>query len=332
MSPLRICLLGCGRIARRHARLLHAMGPRIALAFASRDASRAEAYRRRYGGARAFAAYADACAAADVDAVVDCTPPAFHLQNGLAAAAHGKHLLVEKPAARSVAELDALAGAVARAGIVAMVAENYRFKPVVPALRSHLERGDIGDLLLLEINRVHRDPVAGWRRDAGLAGGGALFEGGVHWVNFLVTLAGSDPVQALAAAPTLPHPPAAPVEDTLELLVRFRSGAVGKLLHSWYLLNRLGGVGLSKLYGTDGNIIFETNGLFAVVAGRRVRIRVPGVRDLMGSRAMLEHFVDRVRDARPPATSLAAARLELGVVEAAYRSLASGRFEAVAGG
>jgi predicted dehydrogenase len=327
MSALRIAILGCGYIARRHASLLRGMRPRVQLTFASRDSARAEAYRARYGGVLAFGSYAEACASAEVDAVLDCTPPSLHLENARAAAAHRKHLLVEKPVARSVAELDAIRAAVATAGIMAMVAENYRFKPALGVLRAHVERGDIGDLLLLEINRAHRGTLGGWRTDPEMMGGGALLEGGVHWVNFLVTLAGSEPVAALAVRPTKPYPAVAPFEDTLELLVRFADGAAGKLLHSWYLLNRLKGLGLSTLYGTEGNIVFETNGLFALVAGRRTRLRLPGLRDPMGARAMLEAFVGSVERGTPPLMSLDVARRDLAVIEAAYRSLESGRFE-----
>jgi predicted dehydrogenase len=113
------------------------------------------------------------------------------------------------------------------------------------------------------------------------------------------------------------------------VLCRFESGAVGKLLHAWNVNNRLRGLHLSKIYGTTGNIIFESNGLFALVAGRRTRLRFPGVRDLMGYRAMLRHFVECVRERRSPDASLAVARRDLAVVLAAYRSLETRRFEPV---
>lgn len=329
MSALTICLLGCGAIARQHARLLRRLRSPVRLAFASRSRGRAEEYGREFGGALSFGSYAEACASPEVDAVIDCTPPSLHLENGRAAAAHGKHLLVEKPVARSVAELDALAQAVEHAGVLAMVAENYFFKPVVASLRASIERGDIGEPLLLEINRTNRNVPGGWRADQEITGGGALLEGGVHWVNYLVSIAGDLPAEVLAVRPERPYPPSAPVEDTVELLVRFESGMVGKLLHSWYLLNRLKGIGLSKLYGTDGNITFESNGLFALVFGRRTRLLLPGVRDLMGARGTIEHFVDCLRERRAPAMSLAIARRDLALVEAAYRSLSSRRFEAV---
>ncbi|MDZ4259657.1 MAG: Gfo/Idh/MocA family oxidoreductase [Gemmatimonadales bacterium] len=330
MKRLGLCLVGCGAIARRHARALRAMG-RVELLFASRDAARAELFRREFRGIGAFGSAEEACGSPLVDAVVDCTPHVWHLPNAVLAAAHGKHLLIEKPVTRSVAELDVLRSAVVSAGVIAMVAENYLFKPVVTVMRELVERGEIGRPVLLEINRTNRSVVSGWRTDADLMGGGALLEGGVHWINYLTSLAGSEVQQVLAVKPTVPYQPVAPHEDTLEVLVKFADGSVGKLLHSWYLKNRLKGVQLSKLYGTEGNIVFESNGIALVVAGKRTRVRFPGLRDLMGYRAMMSHFVDCLERKTEPAMSLDVARRDLAVVEAAYRSIESGRFEGPAG-
>jgi predicted dehydrogenase len=324
-ARIGLCLLGCGSVARLHSRIARSL-PGVDLFFASRSAEKAEAYRRRFHGRGAFGSYAEACAAADVDAVFICTPPSGHVAHAQLATAQGKALLIEKPVARSLAELGAIESAVQAAGVIAMVAENYYFKPAVRVLREHLAAGDIGTLLFLELNRAARSRPTGWRTDPEEMGGGALLEGGVHWVNYLCSLGGAVR-DVLAARPTTSAPSLVPVEDGLELLCRFESGAVGKLLHAWSVPNRLGGLQLSKAYGTLGSIVFESNGLFAAVVGRRKRLRLPGIFDLMGYRAMLRHFLQCVRERTAPAMSLAVARRDLAIVDAAYRSLASARFE-----
>ncbi|HYS21236.1 MAG TPA: Gfo/Idh/MocA family oxidoreductase [Gemmatimonadales bacterium] len=326
MSAVRLCMLGCGAVARLHSRVARSLRPRVDLVYASRTREKAEVYNRRYGGVGAFGSYEEACADAKVDAVLVCTPQAFHSEHAVLAARHGKAVLIEKPVTRTLGELAAIETAVRQTGVVAMVAENYHFKPVVRVLRAHLEAGDIGQPLFVELNRGARRRVSGWRADTELMGGGALLEGGVHWVNYLCRL-GGEVREVCAARPESGRPPVAPFEDGLELLVTFRSGAVGKLLHAWNVPNRLGGLQLSKIYGAEGNITFESNGLFALVAGRRTRLRFPGVRDLMGYRAMLRHFLECVRERRAPEMSLAAARRDLAVVLAAYRSLTTRRFE-----
>lgn len=325
---VHVAVLGCGGVARRHARVARTLGSMIELSFASRSLERAEAYRRKFRGVAAFGSYEEACADPRVQAVFDCTPHAYRVENATLAARYKKHLLMEKPVARTMAELDAIESLARHAGILAMVAENYYFKPLVPVLREHIRRGDIGDPLFFELNRAARSGGHGWRIDGEMMGGGALLEGGVHWVNLLLEVGGQVSA-AVAAKPTGAYRTTAPFEDGVEMLVRFTHGTVGKLLHSWNVTNRIGGLGMSRILGTDGNIHFESNGLFALVLGRRKRFRIPGVLDLMGYRGMLAHFVECVRDQRPPAMSLAVARRDLAVIFAAYRSLETGRFEPI---
>lgn len=323
---VHLAILGCGAVARLHSRIARTLRGQVALSYASRSLETAERYRRRFKGVAAFGSYEAACADPRVDAVFICTPHAFHVEHVRLAARHRKPVLIEKPVARSLAELAEIERAVRDAGIAAMVAENYQFKPLVRVLRAHLERGDVGSPLVFELNRAARRRVTGWRADADMMGGGALLEGGVHWVNLLLSVAG-DATAVAAAQPERPYARVAPFEDTLEVLVKFADGAIGKLLYSWNLLNRVGGLAISRIFGTDGNIHFESSGLFALVLGRRKRLRFPGVLDIMGYRAMLRHFVAVVRDGVPPAVSLAVARRDMSFVFAAYRSLESGRFE-----
>lgn len=326
MNKLKLCILGCGAVARLHSRVARTLRSHLELLYASRSLETAEAYRRRFGGIGAFGDYEVACADPRIDAVFICTPPALHVEHVRLATRHGKAVLIEKPVTRTLRELDEVERAVRDAGVVAMVAENYHFKPLVDVLGAHIRRGDIGEPVFVELNRTGQSVIHGWRGDPDMMGGGALLEGGVHWINLLVNIGGR--VEAVVAAQPAKHRDLiAPFEDGLELLVKFADGTVGKMLHAWHLRNRIGGLGMSKIYGTDGNILFESNGLFAVVLGRRKRLRLPGVLDIMGYRAMLKHFVECVHEARPPRMSLSVARRDLRVIAAAYRSLASGCFE-----
>ena len=328
MKPVDICILGCGAVARLHSRVARSLGGAVRLSFASRDADRAEQYRRRYRGRYAFGSYEEACTHAEIDAVLICTPPGLHEAHAQLAAGAGKGIVIEKPAARSVAELDRIRAVARDHGVLGAVAENYHFKPLVRVLRSHVERGDIGTPQYIEISRAGSNQTGGWRADADLMGGGALLEGGVHWIHLLCELGGT-PGQVVAARPRQVSAPVAPVEDSLDMLVAFEDGPVGRLFHSWNTTTHVFGLGMSRILGTDGNIHFESNGVFATVLGRRHRIRIPGLRDLMGYRGMWRHLVECLRAGRAPQISLDIARRDLAVVEAAYRSLETQRFEAV---
>lgn len=328
MDKVRLCIVGCGSVARLHSRVARTLRSRVTLSYASRSLTKAREYNKKFGGDGAFGSYEEACQSPRVDAVFLCTPHALHVEHVGLAARGQKAVLIEKPVARTLAELSQIETAVAEAGVSAMVAENYFFKPLVRVLRDHIRRGDIGSPLFVELNRANRSQVTGWRADAEMMGGGALLEGGVHWVNLLLEI-GGDVDQVIAAKPTKPYDMVAPFEDSLELIVKFADGAVGKMLHSWNLTNRIAGLGMSKILGTDGNIHFESNGIFAAVLGKRKRLRFPGFLDIMGYRAMLRHFLDCVREQQQPAMSLAVARRDMEVIDAAYRSLDTSRFESV---
>lgn len=326
MKTPHVCILGCGSIARLHARIAGTLRSHLTVSFASRDRSKAETFRRRYNGVAAFDGYEAACASPDVDAVFICTPHAHHVEHAALAAGHGKPMLIEKPVTRTLEELAEIERTTAAAGVSCMVAENYFFKPLVGVLREHLQLGDIGEPVFLELNKTGMSRNTGWRTDAEMMGGGALLEGGCHWVNLLLEIGGA-PTAVLAAKPEVDYPPAAPFEDNLEVLVRFASGAVGKLLHSWRTHNRIAGLSASRLYGTEGNITFESNGLWALVLGKRKRLRVPGLLDIMGYRDMLRGFADCVRESTPPPLPLSTIRRDMELIFGAYRSLETGRWE-----
>jgi predicted dehydrogenase len=328
MSKVNLCILGCGAVARLHSRVARTLRSRVNLLYASRSREKAEEYNRKFRGVGAFGSYEEACSDPRVHAVFICTPHAYHVDHVRLAAGGDKAVLIEKPVARNLEEFAAIERAVADAGVISMVAENYFFKPLVRVVRSYIERGDVGRPKFLELNRAGSSKVRGWRADAEMMGGGALLEGGVHWINLLTSLGGAV-AEVAAAKPGQDYELVAPLEDSLELLVKFENGSVGKMLHSWNLVNRIGGLGMSKIYGTEGNVFFESNGIFVLVLGKRKRLRFPGFIDIMGYRAMLRHFIECVSDSKPPSMSLSVARRDMQIVSAAYRSLESGAFEAV---
>ncbi len=142
------------------------------------------------------------------------------------------------------------------------------------------------------LNKTNRDSVAGWRTDPVMMGGGALLEGGVHWINALVSLAGSIPREAMAIKPGVEYDSSVPFEDSLILVVKFADGAVGKLLHSWRIPNRFKGMGLSKVYGTEGVITFESNGLFCSLYGKKKKMSFFSPFEFLGFKAMHRAFID----------------------------------------
>jgi predicted dehydrogenase len=312
---MRLCFLGCGRVAEAHTKTARAFWPAIECSYASRDPAKARRLQEKHRGARAFDGYRQAIDSPDVDAVAVVTPPASHLELTLAALDAGKDVLLEKPPVLRSSDFDEIDRACARSGRFVLVAENYHYKPVLAAIRAILAAGTIGEPLFIHLNAVKRQRASGWRDDAALAGGGALYEGGIHWVNFAASL-GFD-VRAVKAV--RPGGPAA-LERSMALLFEYREGPAGLLSYSWDVAAPLKGLRISRIYGREGSIAFESNGLFVGTSGHRWSVQFPGLSDIQGYKGMFADFLAAWRERREPRMTTALARRDLQLVEEAYRS------------
>lgn len=312
---LVLALLGCGEAARTHAKVLGRVADDVAVRFASRDRAKAEAFDGDLGGDGAYGSYREALEDPEVDAAVVLTPPHRHRELVEAALEHGRHALVEKPAFPRPEDFAAVREAARAAGRRVLVAENYRYKPLRRELARLLEEGAVGRPLMLQVDAVKEQATGGWRDDPERAGGGALLEGGIHWVNFMAELGLEvEEVEGRAPAPT------GGPERSMVVLFRYAGGAVGTLSYSWEVPSPLKGLRLSRIYGREGALTFESNGLFVFQRGRRLRLRFPGLRDIAGYRGMWRDLVEALRTGREPAMTLDDAERDVRLVREAYRT------------
>lgn len=319
---LRVAILGCGHAAELNGPVLRAQGAECW--YASRDLEKARHFASRFGGRGAFGSYREALTAAEIDAVLVATPPATHTELTLAALAAGKHVVVEKPPFLRSADFDPVESAARAAGRRVHVAENYHYKPVAKTLRRLLADRVIGDVLFVHVNALKKQTALGWRGEPAIAGGGPLFEGGIHWVSFMSHLGPVvNDVRGFAAGPMGGLPSSVRSRDQRGVMVVFdyEGGAVGTLLFSWEARSALNGVHFSGVYGREGSIAFESNGLVVGVWGRKKRLIFPGVGDLVGRRAMWRDFLRSLTGGPEPEYDLAHARRDLERVERIYRSL-----------
>jgi predicted dehydrogenase len=319
--PRGIALLGSGLAAEIHSRTLRAVAPGVRRWYASRDPARASGLAARFAPAGQLPGYEAALASPDVDAVDVCLPPALHLEWTLRALDAGKHVIVEKPPFPRADDFAAVERAARRAGRQVMIAENYFYKPLASFLREVVARGDLGQILFIHLNALKGQPTGNWRDEAALAGGGALFEGGIHWVSLLANI-GLTPRRVRAAFPATGAPQKGALERSAVVIIEYEEGAVASLSYSWDVRGLVNGVRLSSIYGTAGTVRFETNGLFAWVTGRRPRLAVRGLRDLAGYRAMMVDFLAAIDGNRPPVYDLPLARRDLRLIEEGYASAA----------
>jgi predicted dehydrogenase len=349
-----IGILGSGRAAEIHSKTLKAVAPDVRRWYASRDGERGAAMSSRFGGAGHFGSYDAALSSRDIESVLIVLPPALHLEWTLRALDAGKHVIVEKPPFLSTADFDRVEAAAIRAGRQVLVAENYFYKPLTHILRRTIHGGDLGDVLFLQLNALKHQKTNDWRDVATLAGGGALFEGGIHWVSLLANI-GLTPARVRASFPrarreareagkagwaggagraggpgepgaTRPGRPLSGPPDrerNAVVTIEYAEGAVATLCYSWDLPALVNGVRMSRVFGTRGSLRFETNGLFALLTGGRTRLFLPGLGDLAGYRAMMTDFVAAIEQGRTPAYNLTLARRDLQLIEEAYASTGS---------
>ncbi|WP_407426228.1 Gfo/Idh/MocA family protein [Arcticibacter sp.] len=311
---IRIAFLGCGLIAGKHAGRLNKFAE-IDLYFASRDESKAKEYADKYKGKGIFSSYTAAIQSPDVSVVFICTPPDSHLALSIEAMTAGKHVICEKPAFLHAADFDRVEKLRLDNGVQLFIAENYFYKPALKELREVLSGEPIGDLKFLFFNAAKTQQVSSWRLDPGTAGGGALFEGGIHWINCLSNL-GLTLQSVTGFQPSTNGKP----ERSMQVVATYEEGPIGTLLYSWEVNTVFKGLRISRIFGTKGSILFESNGLYIFVRGKKWKLIFPGIADISGAKAMLTDFMNALRTGEDGAFNLQMARRDLELIEQAYQT------------
>ena len=332
-TDLSVCFLGCGNINARHIRTLRRLRPGARMSVASRDAGRAEAFAARVGAVAHFGSYEQAIAS-PCDVVVIGVPPRAHRQLVELALGADKHVLIEKPVFATFAELEALWPALKAHKRAVMVAENLHFAPFHKRLKALLSDGALGRPLLLDLVRLGRSRPTGWRADPAEMPLGALHEGGVHWIRRLLDLASvfengqvDHVVDVYGVVPPAPVTPT-PGEDTMMITARHRSGLTSRLLHTWAAPWRFLPFDASKLLLENGALYFDARGVYGRLYAPAGRSFIwPDVRDAAGYQAMWRDFLGAIDDGRAPDLTLDHIFADFAYMDAAYRSLKSGRPE-----
>jgi predicted dehydrogenase len=275
----------------------------------------------------------DLLRAPEVEAVVVCSANADHRRDVELAAAHGKHVLCEKPIASTLEDGLAMVAACDEAGVQLHVAFVSRFLPIVARAREAVRGGRIGELVGAFGGNRGRPPLPpsypDWITDPGRAGGGAMIDHSVHVSDVMRHVSGLEVVQVSAEAGTLLWD--RDVEDVAVLMLRFANGAVGSIDPSWSVPdgNPWDYDFYLRLVGTEGSLaISDAAEAVDLVSARQNRPagtrRTSFAED--ADRAMLAAFVASVRAGtvqEPCATGVDGVRA-LEIALAGYRSSTTG--------
>jgi predicted dehydrogenase len=182
MNP-GVAIIGCGGIGRKRAEAL--AGARL-VACADVRRERADVLARTIAGATAADDWRAAIERPDVDIVIVATTNNWLAEIARAAIEAGKHVLVEKPGAQSVAALDSVIDASQRCGSLVRVGFNHRYHPAVRQARGLVDAGAVGNLMFVRGRYGHGGRPGydkEWRADPAMSGGGELIDQGVHLID-----------------------------------------------------------------------------------------------------------------------------------------------------
>ncbi len=187
----------------------------------TRDAAKGREFGAKHGIARIYDTVEEMVASANIDAVFVMSPNDAHRAPVLAAAAAGKQVLCEKPLAMTEADAVAMVATCEKTGVMLRLGLHLRFEKFLAAVAAELQSGAIGTIRGLSIERAAPlSERAPWREDPA-RGGSILYDVGLHLLDLVPRLVGSD--FASVGGLTFPPPGAAMGADTISLLLRTQS-------------------------------------------------------------------------------------------------------------
>jgi predicted dehydrogenase len=327
-APTRIGIVSFAHThAEAYARILLAMPDVELVGFVDDDDNRALDVATRLGLHRFDSE--DALLAAAPEGVVVCTENSRHRRAVELSAEAGVGVLCEKPLATTVADAQAMVDVCARAEVVLMTAFPMRFNGPLNALRDVLRSGAAGRVRCFEgvnqgqLPRRHRE----WFVDPVLAGGGALTDHTVHLADVLRWIVGCEVAEVYAQTNQLLHDDSVTVETGGLVALGFTDGTIATIDCSWSRPDSYptwGGLGL--------RVIADGGALAADAFGQTITCYDDSAKGLSwlpwgrdDNAMMLDEFLAALRDGRPAVPDGVDGYRAVQIVQAAYRSAATGQ-------
>jgi predicted dehydrogenase len=342
--PLTFGIVGCGAISTQHLEAIDTIEAARLGGVVSASAERARAVGELWG-VPWTTELDELLDRADIDAVAIMTPSGLHPSQALAAIAHDKHVLVEKPIALSVHDADAVIAEGGKRGLTVATVSQRRFEPVMAALHAAVAAEAFGVVSLILTEGLYRRPQAyydssPWRGTIALDGG-VLMNQAIHVIDLVRWLGG--PVRSVAAhVATRTHDMEA--EDTAAVSLQFGSGALGAIVATTSAtpefppeLRIYGDAGHVRIVGeaavewdVPGHAAPEPDSPAEAVAATAGGSATWGT-TAAGHVRQYADFISAIRTGRPPAVTGIDGRNAVEIVTAAYESSRSGRAVVLAG-
>ena len=257
-SEIRVALVGCGGVVRKYRGVYFGLPGVRVVSTVDMNLSEAEAAAQELEADKASTAFDDALAD-DIDAVVISTPNHLHAEQASAALTSGKHVLLQKPMARTIEECDRILDAHRRSGAVLGIYMNLLDNPLFRDLRRMAQANYLGRIGLCSARLAHRGGLswagadANWRASREITGGGSLIQLAIHYEHLLrwILKTRVTSVQAYSVNFACPH-----LEGDDLTLANFElgNGAYACIQTAWCLQDEH-----FSLMGTKGSIHYRDN-------------------------------------------------------------------------
>ncbi len=346
-EPLRVGVVGLGWAGETHLKsYLQQPGVEVVAVADPADIRRGQ-IATTYDIPYQYADYHDLVARDDIDAISVATPNNLHAPVAIAALESGKHVLSEKPLARSSLEGTAMVRAAVKAGRVLQVAFNHRQRGDVQVLKNYIESGGLGRIYHAKASWMRRSGIpgmGGWFTSREMAGGGPLIDLGVHILDMALYLLGEPEIISVSAATYAELGPRGrgsrslvgeggyEVEDLATAFVRLGDGATMLVEASWAVYGKSADDFGVTLYGTDGGADIavknynweDTLTIYTDTGGVPAEVR-PRVTRGEGHLAVVRNFVSAIRGGDWSSHNGREGLRRAQIIDACYLSALQGR-------
>jgi predicted dehydrogenase len=238
-NQVKFAIVGCGSIGSRHIAVVHAQENAQISALCDIEKGKMSKFTSLYGDLPCFTSYKEMLSQSDANVVNICTPHGLHAPMAIAAADHGKHVLVEKPMALTTKEANEMIAAGKRNNVHIMVVKQNRYNVPIALAKEALDSGKLGKIYMVLCN-VLWNRHDGYYRDSNWRGikaleGGALYTQVSHFIDLMIWWFG-DVIQASSQIATLSHN--IEIEDNGLARLVFETGVMGSLSWSTSVYNK----------------------------------------------------------------------------------------------
>jgi predicted dehydrogenase len=184
MDRVRVGIIGSAFSSNIHAEAFQEVPKALIVAACSSNRNRVEEFARKWKVPYTTTDYRKLLERRDIDAVVVGIPNDLHRAVVIAAAQSGKHVILEKPIAHTLADANAMIAACKQHKVKLMYAETICFSPKYARVRKLVEEGAVGKVYMLKQGEKHSGPHSNWFYDVRRSGGGALMDMGCHGIEW----------------------------------------------------------------------------------------------------------------------------------------------------